>query len=59
VGRQSWCSQSCIDQHKIKTQPGYVARLVEARDHGVLLLMWARLYRDLIGARGPQDEGRH
>ncbi len=35
VGRRSWCSDACVDAHKIKTDPGYQATRVLARDHGI------------------------
>jgi 5-methylcytosine-specific restriction enzyme A len=35
AGRRSWCSDACVNAHKIKTDPGYQAKLVLARDHGI------------------------
>jgi 5-methylcytosine-specific restriction protein A len=35
VGRQSWCSDACVEAHKLRTQPAYQARKVLARDHGI------------------------
>lgn len=37
-GRQSWCSDACVDQYKLQSDSGYIRRLVKARDHGVCAL---------------------
>ncbi len=34
-GRFSWCSQACVDDALIRTQPGYARKKVEERDKGV------------------------
>lgn len=34
-GRRTFCSDACIDQWKIKTDPGYVRSLVKFRDKGI------------------------
>jgi len=34
-GRRNWASQRCIDQHRIRSDPGFVRRTVEERDRGV------------------------
>lgn len=34
-GRQSFCSQACVDEWSIRTNPGFAARKVKERDHGV------------------------
>ena len=34
-GRQSFCSQACVDEWSIRTNPGFAARKVEERDKGV------------------------
>lgn len=34
-GRQTFCSNDCVREHKIRTNPGYVRQLLFARDRGV------------------------
>ncbi|HKY40336.1 MAG TPA: HNH endonuclease signature motif containing protein [Polyangiaceae bacterium] len=34
-GRRTFCSDSCVTEWKIRTQPEFAAELVHARDHGV------------------------
>lgn len=34
-GRKSWCSQACVDDALIRTQPSYARAAVKARDKGV------------------------
>ena len=34
-GRRTFCSEACIHEHKLRTQPGYVRDQVHARDKGV------------------------
>ena len=34
-GRRSWCSQACVDQYKIRSDPGYIRQLVRQRDRGI------------------------
>ncbi len=34
-GRQTFCSQHCVDEHVIRTNPTQVRRLLQARDHEV------------------------
>jgi 5-methylcytosine-specific restriction enzyme A len=38
VGRRSFCSQPCIDEWQIRTNPGFAARKVLARDRGCCAL---------------------
>lgn len=33
--RRSWCSQSCIDEHRIRSDQGFAAAMVLKRDQGV------------------------
>jgi len=37
-GRLTFCSDGCVDEWKIKTNPGHVRRLVFKRDHGICCL---------------------
>ena len=37
-GRLTFCSDGCVDEWKIKTNPGHARRLVFKRDHGVCCL---------------------
>lgn len=34
-GRRSWCSQACVDQYKIRSDPGHIRQLVRQRDRGI------------------------
>jgi 5-methylcytosine-specific restriction enzyme A len=34
-GRQTFCSQWCVDEWRLRTDPSYLRDQVEARDHGV------------------------
>jgi 5-methylcytosine-specific restriction enzyme A len=34
-GRRTFCSEVCVHEHKLRTQPEYAARCVLKRDHGV------------------------
>ena len=34
-GRRTFCSDTCVTEWKIRTQPEFAAELVHARDHGV------------------------
>jgi len=36
--RQSWCSDECLHQYKLRSWPGYARSLVFERDHGVCAL---------------------
>jgi len=33
--RRSWCSDECVEQYRIRTDPGFVRLKVEDRDHGI------------------------
>jgi len=37
-GRQSWCSQACVDAYLIQKSPGHVRTLVQQRDRGICAL---------------------
>lgn len=37
-GRRSWCGEECINESRIRTDPGYQRRLVEDRDKGICAL---------------------
>lgn len=37
-GRRAWCSQKCVDEHRIRTDAGYVRLLLFRRDKGVCAL---------------------
>lgn len=34
-GRRTFCSDACVHEHRIRTQPSYVRQCLEERDHGV------------------------
>ena len=34
-GRVTFCSNGCVDEWKVRTNPGYARKLVRDRDHGV------------------------
>lgn len=34
-GRRTFCSDACVQEHRIRTDPGYVRKAVFARDQGV------------------------
>lgn len=34
-GRRTFCSEPCVHEWRIRTDPGYVRKQVQARDHGV------------------------
>lgn len=34
-GRRNWCSQDCIDEYRIRNDPGFARARVFERDHGV------------------------
>ena len=36
-GSRTFCSTKCVDEHKIRTDPGHVRRLLKQRDRGVCL----------------------
>ena len=36
--RRNWCSDKCIDEHRIRRDPSYARSSVFARDHGVCAL---------------------
>jgi len=38
VGRRTFCSETCVHEWQIRTQPQYARQLVEQRDHGVCAL---------------------
>lgn len=52
-GRQTFCGPACVHEHKIRANPGYVRRCVEARDQGVCRLcgVAAQQWRDAYEAR--------
>lgn len=35
TGRRTFCSDECVEQHKIRTQPDHAAKRVLERDHGI------------------------
>jgi 5-methylcytosine-specific restriction protein A len=35
IGRRTFCSEPCVHEWKVRTQPEYAARQVEARDKGI------------------------
>lgn len=37
-GKRTFCSQGCIDEHRIRTQPAFAKARVYERDHGVCAL---------------------
>ena len=34
-GRRSFCSEQCVHEHKLRSDPGYLREQVFARDHGI------------------------
>jgi len=34
-GRISWCSEACVEEYRIRSDPGHVRYLLEQRDHGI------------------------
>lgn len=36
--RRTWCSQSCVNDYRVRSQPAYARHLVEQRDHGICQL---------------------
>lgn len=34
-GRRTFCGDDCVHEHRIRTDPGYVRRCLEERDHGI------------------------
>jgi 5-methylcytosine-specific restriction enzyme A len=37
-GRRNWCSEECIHEHKLRSDPEYLRRQVWKRDHGICAL---------------------
>lgn len=37
-GRRSWCSQACVDEYRIRSDPGFVRQQVWKRDKGICAL---------------------
>ena len=37
-GRRTFCSEACVHEHKLRTDPGYVRKQVFQRDRGVCFL---------------------
>jgi len=35
IGRRTFCSDACVHEWKIRTQPSYVRKVVFNRDHGI------------------------
>ena len=53
--RRTFCSEYCVDQHRLRTDPGYLRDRVFARDHGRCALCHAdtvAIYAALKRARG-------
>ena len=54
--RRTFCSDYCVHQHRLRTDPGYLRDQVFARDRGVCALCHAdtvAIYAALKRARGP------
>ncbi|MDE3106312.1 MAG: HNH endonuclease [Acidobacteriota bacterium] len=55
--RRTFCSEYCVHQWRLRTDPGYVREQVFARDHGICALCQAdtgAIYRALQRARGQR-----
>src|ERR1700710_2201115 len=53
--RRTFCSDYCVHQHRLRTDPGYLRDQVFARDHGVCALCDAdtiAIYNALKRSRG-------
>lgn len=53
--RRTFCSEYCVHQHRLRTDPGYLRDQVHARDHGVCALCDAdtsAIYAALKRSRG-------
>ena len=53
--RRTFCSDACIHEHKLRTQPSYQAKHVLERDHGICCICGVDCeawLRDLIAAVG-------
>lgn len=54
--RRTFCSEFCVHQWRLRTDPGYLRDQVFARDHGICALCAAdtvSIYNALKRARGP------
>jgi 5-methylcytosine-specific restriction protein A len=54
--RRTFCSDYCVHQHRLRTDPGYLRDQVFARDRGICALCQAdtvAIYNALKRARGP------
>lgn len=57
-GRRTFCSETCVHEWRIRTDPNYVRQQVEARDHGICAacgLDTAKL-RSTLRAQLPWDQ---
>lgn len=62
--RRAWCSDECVHQHKVRSQPGYVRRCIFERDHGICALCGLDTVKATSQHRKLMDrfkeiEGRH
>jgi 5-methylcytosine-specific restriction protein A len=60
--RQSWCSEACVEQYSIQSDPSFVRRRLLARDKGVCAACGfdcAALQRELRDLRWSHDGGDH
>lgn len=54
----TFCSQACVDEHKVRTNPGFAKQKVWERDHGVCRSCGLDTAADLKGPVGLTRNGR-